>query len=257
LHHNPRFAYFHEPFGPTSLGKLRRSIKELIRSSSLLTIISKRVCPIVSEFKSTRSLSMKKVIVLVMHGMPPRDFPKAEMGEYFRSYDPFHHVSSQGSGGHAHGGHGGDHGHGHAHGAPNGHSQQGPSRFQELDEKMKRWPRSPENDVFFGSAYKLAKQIEETSGCPVVVGFNEFCAPDLTEAISVAATHKPETIVVITPMMTPGGIHSEVDIPNTIKNAKSQYPNIAFEYVWPFNMANVARFLHEQIEERLSTKSST
>ena len=106
---------------------------------------------------------MHNIIVLVMHGMPPRDFPKSEMAEYFRQYDPFHHVASHT-----------DHHH-------------GPSRFLELDEKMKRWPRNPENDLFYGAAFRLAKQLEATSGYPVLVGFNEFCAPDLPETLDEAA----------------------------------------------------------------------
>jgi len=193
---------------------------------------------------------MNKIIILVMHGMPPRDFPKSEMAEYFRQYDPFHHVSSMkapaGEGqnhGHSHGdsqAHGHDHGHG-------GHAHQGTSRFLELDEKMKRWPRNPENDLFYGAAFRLARQLEATSGCTVLVGFNEFCAPDLTETLEAAASRKPDTIFVITPMMTPGGIHSEVDIPDTIKAAKARHPEITYDYVWPYDLANVAKFLNEQI----------
>jgi len=174
---------------------------------------------------------MHNIIVLVMHGMPPRDFPKSEMAEYFRQYDPFHHVASHT-----------DHHH-------------GPSRFLELDEKMKRWPRNPENDLFYGAAFRLAKQLEATSGYPVLVGFNEFCAPDLPETLDEAASRKPDTVFVITPMMTPGGIHSEVDIPNTIRAAKDRHPGIIFEYVWPYDLANVATFLNEQITSRRMERS--
>jgi sirohydrochlorin cobaltochelatase len=94
----------------------------------------------------------------------------------------------------------------------------------------------------------------------VLVGFNEFCGPDLAETMNEAASQKPETVVVITPMMTPGGIHSEVDIPNTIRAAKAKHPGITFEYVWPYNMANVAKFLHEQVTASLAdnkTKAGT
>jgi sirohydrochlorin cobaltochelatase len=173
---------------------------------------------------------MNNIIILVMHGMPPRDFPKDEMAEYFRQYDPFHHVAS----------------HGHHHGS---------NRFLELDEKMKRWPRNPENDLFYGAAFRLAKQLEVTSGCPVLVGFNEFCAPDLTEALETAASRKPDNVFVITPMMTPGGIHSEVDIPNTIRAAKAKHPGVRFEYVWPYDLANVATFLNEQITSHRPERS--
>src|SRR5882724_3855629 len=111
---------------------------------------------------------MKTIIVLAMHGMPPRDFPKAEMAEYFSQYNPFHH----GSGAPAHG-----HGHDHSHGP-----DQAPSRFQELEQKMRQWPRNPKNDAFYGAAFALADEIKRASGNETIVGFNEFCAPSLDEA---------------------------------------------------------------------------
>ena len=170
---------------------------------------------------------MKPVLILAMHGMPPRDFPKEEMAEYFRQYNPFHHHSP----------------HGHDHGN---------TRFAELDAKMRKWPRNPQNDTFYGAAYRLAECLKEATGYPVVVGFNEFCAPDLHEAIDQAAGQGADTIVVITPIMTPGGIHSEVDIPQTIKQSQARHPAIRFEYVWPFDLRDVAGFLKGQIAHKIN-----
>jgi sirohydrochlorin cobaltochelatase len=174
---------------------------------------------------------MKAALVLAMHGMPPHDFPKAEMAEYFSQYNPFHHQGPQG--------------HSHA-----------PSRFQELDVKMRQWPRNPQNDTFFGAAYQLADRLKEATGYPVIVGFNEFCAPNLDSAMDQAAG-QGDTVVVITPMMTPGGIHSEVDIPMTIQRAQARHPAVRFEYVWPFDLRDVAGFLKGQIAKTLEkTKAS-
>ena len=171
---------------------------------------------------------MSVVIVLAMHGMPPRDFPRAEMEEYFRQYDPFHHGGPPSSQGPAHG----DHGHGHPHGSA-AHEGSGPSRMAELEHKMRHWPRTPQNDSFFGAAHRLADCLKDATGHSVVVGFNEFCAPDMDEAFDQAVAQKAQTVVVITPMMTPGGIHSEVDIPQTIQRARQRHSQVRFEYIWP------------------------
>lgn len=57
----------------------------------------------------------------------------------------------------------------------------------------------------------------------------------------------PAKIIVVTPMMTRGGEHSEVDIPAMIKRAEARYPSVAIDYIWPFDPAQVARFLAAQI----------
>ncbi|GAG77021.1 unnamed protein product, partial [marine sediment metagenome] len=70
--------------------------------------------------------------------------------------------------------------------------------------------------------------------CPtlrIVVGFNEFCSPSLDDAFEEAIKQDPEKIIVITPMMTQGGEHSEKDIPEAIERAKKKNPNIKFSFV--------------------------
>src|SRR5262245_46564664 len=123
---------------------------------------------------------MKTIIVLAMHGMPPRDFPKAEMAEYFSHYHPFHHGAQGDAQAHA--------------------------RFHDLEQKMRRWPRTPQNDAFYGAANALAAQLKVASTFDTIVGFNEFCAPDMDEAYDEAVQKGAQRVIVITPMMTPGGI---------------------------------------------------
>ena len=38
---------------------------------------------------------------------------------------------------------------------------------------------------------------------PVIVGFNEFCAPDLATAFEQAVGQRAERVIVVTPMLTP------------------------------------------------------
>ena len=60
-------------------------------------------------------------------------------------------------------------------------------------------------------------------------------------------------MVVVTPMMTRGGEHSEVDIPAAVDEAGKRHPETRYVYVWPFDTAAVAGFLANQISKHLET----
>jgi sirohydrochlorin cobaltochelatase len=81
----------------------------------------------------------------------------------------------------------------------------------------------------------------------VIVGFNEFCAPTLEEALDRAAARRPQKIIVATPMMTPGGEHSARDIPAAIGQVRERHPGVEIVYAWPFPVRDVARFLASQV----------
>ncbi len=165
---------------------------------------------------------MEKVfIVLAMHGVPPNDFPKHEMMELFGLHAQLEHTD-------------------------------GPERavlerrHAELDAKVRAWPRTAENDPFYVGSQDLATHLSRATGHEVIVGFNEFCAPNLDEALNQAIARRADKIVVITPMMTPGGEHSEVDIPAAIWRAQERHPTIDILYAWPFEASEVAQFLATQ-----------
>jgi sirohydrochlorin cobaltochelatase len=170
---------------------------------------------------------VKTVIVLVMHGSPPRDFPRQESGEFFGLAQRLRQTS-------------------------------GPERtalerrHAELDAKMRAWPRTAENDPFHAASKQMAEQVGQVTGARVIVGFGEFCAPTMDEALDQAAELAPERVVVITPMMTRGGEHSEVEIPAAVRRAEGRHPGVHFAYVWPFELPEVARFLATQIDHFLA-----
>jgi sirohydrochlorin cobaltochelatase len=166
---------------------------------------------------------MKIAIVLAMHGAPPLDFLKEELSEFFGLHNRVGHGSSS-------------------------VSPQLKKRYEELNEKILRWPRSRENDPFYSGTMDMAENLKIVSGYEVIVGFNEFCAPTIKEAIETAQNQKPEKIIVITPMMTRGGEHSERDIPKAIKDAQKMNPDIPIEYAWPFAISDVASFLFSHIK---------
>ena len=166
---------------------------------------------------------MKIVIILAMHGMPPSDFPQKETLDYFMLHSRLENMP----------------------GPPPPAMQQ---QYKELDNKMRNWSRTQENDPYSYASVEIAEALSNQTGYPVSVGYNEFCAPSLDEAFATAMIMNPEKIVVITPMMTRGGEHSEKDIPEAIERAKKKKPKIEFTYVWPFDMKEIAAFLVEQLK---------
>jgi sirohydrochlorin cobaltochelatase len=169
---------------------------------------------------------LETVIVLAMHGSPPLDFPKNELAEFFALHARFEHAPPSG-------------------GSP------ARGRFLELEEKIRRWPRSPANDPFHAGSERLAEELRKAGGREVFLGFNEFCAPTLDEALAAAAETNPVKVIVITPMMTPGGEHSERDIPAAIGRARKSRPGTEFVYAWPFPPADVAAFLASELTKLL------
>jgi len=162
-------------------------------------------------------------VVLAMHGVPPKEFPKKEIMELFMLH---HRLESAGK----------------------FERQALEKRRDEIEEKMRNWPRTAENDPFFASSQTMAKRLGEVLGKEVLIGFNEFCAPSIEEAIDLAAAKSPGKIIVITPMMTAGGIHSEEDIPRAVENAKKNYPDIEIVYAWPYEVSEIAQFLAKQVK---------
>ena len=166
------------------------------------------------------------VVVLAMHGSPAVDFPRNELSELLG----LHMRLSQGD-------------------------LDGPEReaiarrHDELDRKIRGWPRTAENDPFFAASQDLAKRLSEALGTRVVVGFNEFCAPSVEQVLEEVAEEGADRIVVVTPMMTTGGEHSERDIPEVIERVRGKHPRTEIVYAWPFEPNKVAEFLARHIKE--------
>jgi len=162
------------------------------------------------------------VIILAMHGAPPIDFPTNETVEMFNLHARLEHVAE-------------------------GESLSLQERYDQMDAKKRAWPRTPENDPFHAGSIDIASKLQEVTQQEVILGFNEFCSPCLEQAFEQAIKSDPDKIIVITPKMTRGGEHSEVDIPAAIKRIESRYPDVSIEYIWPFDSAQVAQFLAAQI----------
>lgn len=169
----------------------------------------------------------KDVIVMAMHGGPAHDFPPEEMAELF-SFDCLKN------------------------GLADDALDSLERRHQALEEKMKRWPRNADNDAYFTGSQTLAEALSRATGLAVIACFNDYCAPDVPSGIDSAVALGATRVIVVTPMMTPGGGHSEQDIPSSIKAAQGSYPQIPIVYAWPFDVEPIAAFLAGHMEKFVS-----
>ncbi len=163
---------------------------------------------------------MNVAIVLAMHGAPPSDFPEGDLGEFLGLHMQLRHSPVDGQ--------------------VAGRLRE---RYALLEKAALGWPRTADNDPFYAASNRLAHALKRITGYDVIVGFNEFCAPDLSEALDLAVSRGARTIVVVTPTMTPGGEHAEVDIPAAVEAARRRHEHVDFRYAWPFETDDVAKFL--------------
>ena len=122
----------------------------------------------------------------------------------------------------------------------------------ELDTKIRQWPRTPETDPYQSGLEAVAAQLRTSLGDVLfAVAYNEFCAPTLEESVGHLVKQGATHIIVTTTMFTPGGSHSEVEIPEILDHLRPQYPGVELRYAWPFDLNLVANTLAEQVRRFL------
>ena len=118
----------------------------------------------------------------------------------------------------------------------------------ELDSRIRRWPRTTATDPYrFGLEAVAAVLRPQLNGALFALAYNEFCAPTLEESVEELIKQGATHITVTTTMFTPGGAHSEIEIPETLDRMRSRHPGIDFRYAWPYDLQLVARTLAEQV----------
>jgi sirohydrochlorin cobaltochelatase len=121
---------------------------------------------------------------------------------------------------------------------------------RELDNKIRQWPRTPETDPYQSGLEAVATQLRANLGEVLfAVAYNEFCAPTLEESVEELIKKGATHITVTTTMFTPGGAHSEVEIPEILEQLRKQYPDIVLRYAWPFDMNLIAAMLATQVKQ--------
>lgn len=173
---------------------------------------------------------METAIVLAMHGAPPNDFPRPELAEFFGLHARLEQA-------------------GHEERPRTGEWAAMAARHQELEAKMRAWPRTEDNDPFHAGSLAIAQALANQAGLAVILGFNEFCAPSIAEALDQAGLDFLR-VIIVTPMLTPGGGHAGADIPAEIDRAQVRHRRTEFLYAWPFDPSHVAVFLAEQVARK-------
>lgn len=118
----------------------------------------------------------------------------------------------------------------------------------ELDRTIRSWPRTAQSDPYQAGLEAVAARLRtQLDGALFAVAYNEFCGPTLEESVESLIKQGATEITVTTTMFTPGGSHSEVEIPEILDHLRSQYPNVSLRYAWPFDLTRVANTLADQI----------
>lgn len=122
----------------------------------------------------------------------------------------------------------------------------------DLDRRIRRWPRTSATDPYQSGLVAVAEALRpHLEGALFAVAYNEFCAPPLEEAVEHLVGQGATQITVVTTMFTPGGSHSEVEIPEILERLRPQHPGVQLRYAWPFDLQLVAKTLVEQLRRWL------
>lgn len=162
---------------------------------------------------------MKKAVILIGHGGVPKDFPSEKVGRLRMLEAQRQRAGTLIS-----------------------------AEEQALDSEMRTWPRTPENDPFYFGIRAIAARLEpKLANVRLVTAYHEFCAPSIEQAVEMLVVEGFDNIKLLTTMFTPGGVHSEFEIPEIVNQLQRKYPEVNVEYPWPFNLDHVADFLTSQL----------
>lgn len=170
-------------------------------------------------------------VVLIGHGSPATDCPRQLVGELMSLEWRQNHAAN-----------------------PQALRQ----RAAELDATIRDWPRRPDNDPYKAGLERLAEALRPLLPTDLfVIGYGEFCRPSIEEAIEQVIAKGASRVLVVPSMLTPGGLHSELDIPQELAGIRTQHPHVRIDYVWPFDLPRVAGMLAAQIQEAAESRPPT
>lgn len=120
----------------------------------------------------------------------------------------------------------------------------------DLDQKIRLWPRTPETEPYQAGLDSLAAHLQPLlDSTHFSTAYNEFCTPTLSEAIEQQIANGAKNITVISTMFTPGGSHSEFEIPQEMVELRQKHPAVTLTYAWPFDLGKVAEMLLEHVKQ--------
>ena len=131
------------------------------------------------------------------------------------------------------------------------------SKEKELDNVIRSWARSPETDPYKYGLEKLAEQLApRLKDYILITAYNEFCYPSIEQAADVLVEKDITEVILVTTMITPGGSHSEREIPEEVEALRLKYPNVNYEYAWPYDLGIFSDLLAGHINRFNKTPSA-
>ncbi len=123
------------------------------------------------------------------------------------------------------------------------------SEEKELDSTIRNWQRTPESDPYKTGLENLASHLApRLENFILKTAYNEFCYPSIEQAAEELAAEGVTKIIIVTTMLTPGGSHSEKEIPEETEALRQKYPDIDFQYAWPFDLEIFSNLLADHIK---------
>jgi len=119
---------------------------------------------------------------------------------------------------------------------------------RQLDAELRNHPRTDATDPYQAGLEQVAAVLR--SHLPehrVSVAYNEFCAPSVPDAVEEAIASGAREVVLLSSMMTPGGSHSEVEIPALVDELRARYRGAVIRYAWPFDLHAIAELMAAQV----------
>lgn len=121
---------------------------------------------------------------------------------------------------------------------------------QALENRIRRWPRTPVTDPYGAGCEQLLQLLRPLlPEMALKLAYLEFCAPTLEEVLEDLQRTGVQTVLVVPSMMTPGGVHSEVDIPHLVAQLQTSYPEVTLRYAWPFDLTQIAQLLADHVQQ--------
>lgn len=113
-----------------------------------------------------------------------------------------------------------------------------------LDRRIREWPRTAASDPYQAGVEQLAAALRaRLGGVRLAIAYNEFCAPSLEEAVEGLVADGVADVTVVPTMLTPGGSHSELEIPAALAALRARHPHVTLRYAWPVDVALLADML--------------
>jgi sirohydrochlorin cobaltochelatase len=123
---------------------------------------------------------------------------------------------------------------------------------RELDRHVRAWPRTSRTDPYRAGLEALAERLAaKLPDARLQAAYNEFCAPSIDDAVSALVRDGATDIVVVSAMLTPGGSHAEIEIPEELDRLREAHPGASIRYAWPFDLDALAGLIAGRVLEEL------